>query len=168
MHPAKLVEQGMQPWGLSPFPPSFMASLFKAQPLAVFPRLPRRIFCVLSISFLFATFFVIYLPPAYVPRFFDALHFPAQHPSSSTRPLLLTLPSSGSHRHRINAQPPLTEHGKGDIWAQRADAVRNAFLHAINGYVAYAAPHDELRPLSKAPVDKCVLSVYRRALGPLT
>ena len=30
----------------------------------------------------------------------------------------------------------------------RADAVREAFRHAWNGYRRYAFPHDELRPVS--------------------
>ncbi|KAH9967562.1 seven-hairpin glycosidase [Russula dissimulans] len=130
-----------------------MSSLFQARPSAVFPRLPRSIFCVLLIFFLFATFFVLFLPPAYVPRFSDALHFPTQHPSATIRPLTFTSPSHGSHRHRIKTQRPLTDHRKGDIWAQRADAVRKAFSHALNSYVTYAAPHDELRPLSKTAID---------------
>jgi mannosyl-oligosaccharide alpha-1,2-mannosidase len=31
---------------------------------------------------------------------------------------------------------------------QRADAVREAFRHAWNGYKKYAFPHDELHPIS--------------------
>jgi hypothetical protein len=47
--------------------------------------------------------------------------------------------------------------GDGDVWVQRAEAVRGAFLEAYNGYVEHAAGHDELLPLSKAPTDKYVL-----------
>ncbi|KAL0955277.1 hypothetical protein HGRIS_004167 [Hohenbuehelia grisea] len=38
-------------------------------------------------------------------------------------------------------------------WARRAGEVRNAFLHAWNGYERYALPHDELMPLSDKPID---------------
>ncbi|KAI0247096.1 seven-hairpin glycosidase [Lactifluus subvellereus] len=72
------------------------------------------------------------------------------------RPPAFTLPDPESPRRRIKAQRPLTEHGghrNDDIWAQRADAVRSAFVHAYNNYATYAAPHDELLPLAKAPVD---------------
>lgn len=31
---------------------------------------------------------------------------------------------------------------------QRADAVKEAFQHAWNGYMKYAFPHDELHPVS--------------------
>ncbi|KAI0306131.1 glycoside hydrolase [Multifurca ochricompacta] len=40
-----------------------------------------------------------------------------------------------------------------DVWSQRAHAVREAFLHSYNGYLTHAAPHDELLPLSKVPID---------------
>jgi hypothetical protein len=55
----------------------------------------------------------------------------------------------------------------GDVWDRRADAVRNAFLRAYNSYVTYAAPYDELLPLSKAPMDTCVL-LYLMARAQLT
>ncbi|KAJ7784542.1 glycoside hydrolase family 47 protein [Mycena metata] len=35
-----------------------------------------------------------------------------------------------------------------EVWNQRAQDVRNAFRHAYVGYERYAAPHDELTPLS--------------------
>jgi len=31
---------------------------------------------------------------------------------------------------------------------QKADAVKEAFQHAWNGYIRYAFPHDELHPVS--------------------
>ncbi|KAH9967535.1 glycoside hydrolase [Russula dissimulans] len=102
-------------------------------------RLPTRIiFCVILLFFLFSTLF----------RLAHAVHFlPEQY-----RPTV-TPPSPASNRHRIKPQRPLADHRKGDVWARRADVVRSAFLDAYNSYVTYAAPHDELRPLSKTPSD---------------
>ncbi len=42
------------------------------------------------------------------------------------------------------------------VWSERADAVKNAFLHAYRGYQEYAGSHDELLPVSDAYVDKYV------------
>ncbi|OJT12443.1 Endoplasmic reticulum mannosyl-oligosaccharide 1,2-alpha-mannosidase [Trametes pubescens] len=39
------------------------------------------------------------------------------------------------------------------VWSERADAVKNAFLHAYRGYQEYAGSHDELLPVSDAYVD---------------
>ncbi|KAI0793718.1 seven-hairpin glycosidase [Fomes fomentarius] len=38
-------------------------------------------------------------------------------------------------------------------WSQRADAVRDAFLHAYRGYVKYAGSNDELLPVSNGAVN---------------
>jgi Glycosyl hydrolase family 47 len=127
-------------------------------------RLPTRIiFCVILLFFLFSTLLSIHLPPELIPsRLAHAVHFlPEQY-----RPTV-TPPSPASNRHRIKPQRPLADHRKGDVWARRADVVRSAFLDAYNSYVTYAAPHDELRPLSKTPSDKCVLSASL-PLRPLT
>jgi hypothetical protein len=70
-------------------------------------------------------------------------------------------------RHRIKAQRPLAVPAHDGPWEERADAVRGAFLHAYEGYLTYAAPHDELRPLSKRPVDKCVHPLPRLAVAPV-
>jgi hypothetical protein len=40
------------------------------------------------------------------------------------------------------------------IWAERANSVRKAFLHAYGEYERSAFPHDELLPLSRGWVDK--------------
>jgi hypothetical protein len=40
------------------------------------------------------------------------------------------------------------------VWDQRAEQVKRAFLHAYHGYEQYAAPHDELTPLSSGFSDK--------------
>lgn len=39
-------------------------------------------------------------------------------------------------------------------WSRRAEQVRHAFRHAYGNYERYAAPHDELKPLSQGKVDK--------------
>src|SRR5712671_4639286 len=118
----------------------------------------RSIFCVILFFLLFTSLLLILqvLPLTFVSsRFADAVHYlPEQYPPTVTPPPA----SPGSNRHRIKAQRPLADHRKGGVWAQRADVVRDAFLDAYNSYVAYAAPHDELRPLSKSPSDECVLS----------
>ncbi|KAH8987771.1 glycoside hydrolase [Lactarius hatsudake] len=61
----------------------------------------------------------------------------------------------GPPRHRVKAQRPLAGPmaAHDGPWAERADAVRGAFLHAYQGYLTHAAPHDELRPIAKLPVD---------------
>ncbi|KAI9460739.1 seven-hairpin glycosidase [Russula earlei] len=133
-------------------------SLLRVQPLFGFLRRPLVPFILFSL--VFGSFLVVFLPPTLAPRFIDVppspvvQHYPAPHISPPT----FTQPPSQpeSYRHRIKAQRPLTAsdgHRMGDVWARRADAVRDAFLHAYNGYLAHAAPHDELRPLSKAPID---------------
>jgi len=137
-----------------------MSSLFGDQPLSDFLR--RPLFRVLFLFLLFVIFFILFLPPTFVPSLADGLHH------SSIRPLIFAPPSPESLHHRIKAQRPLNkpldhDHQRGDIWARRADAVREAFLHAYDSYVAYAAPHDELLPLTKTPTDKCVLSPPLRA-----
>ena len=40
------------------------------------------------------------------------------------------------------------------VWQDRAGKVKRAFLHAYHGYERYAAPHDELKPLSRQPINK--------------
>lgn len=57
-------------------------------------------------------------------------------------------------RHpRPRPYPPPHPH---TIWQERAEKVKGAFLHAYDGYLKYAASHDELLPLSNAAVDKYV------------
>ncbi|KAJ6582035.1 glycoside hydrolase family 47 protein [Mycena capillaripes] len=41
-----------------------------------------------------------------------------------------------------------------EVWNQRAMDVKRAFLHAYHGYEQYAAPHDELTPLSSGFSDE--------------
>jgi len=124
--------------------------------------LSRPLFRVVLFCLLFGTFIFMFLPPSGLPRSMGAPNFPAHHRPSPMGPLVP--PQPGSHRHRTKPQRPLSgldDHRTGDVWEQRADAVREAFLKAYNSYVAQAAPHDELLPLTKAPTDKCVLFASR-------
>lgn len=43
-----------------------------------------------------------------------------------------------------------------ELWSARAGEVKAEFLHAYHAYEKYAMPRDELRPLSKGSIDKCV------------
>lgn len=48
------------------------------------------------------------------------------------------------------------------VWRERSDNVKRAFLHAYHGWERYAAPNDELKPLSKGFKNPCVHSFIRR------
>ena len=48
-----------------------------------------------------------------------------------------------------------------DVWETRAKDVKEAFLHAYHGYEKYAAPSDELLPLSDSRVNKYETGSYR-------
>ncbi|KAH9031564.1 seven-hairpin glycosidase [Lactarius hengduanensis] len=104
----------------------------------------RIILLCLFIIFLFATL----LPHTDPSDFFDLVPPEDQLPPIPHRPM-------GPPRHRIKAQRPLAGPmaAHDGPWAERADAVRGAFLHAYQGYLTHAAPHDELKPIAKIPVD---------------
>ncbi|KAJ7034530.1 glycoside hydrolase family 47 protein [Mycena alexandri] len=59
----------------------------------------------------------------------------------STRPL------NGPH------PPPMRLPVEGDLWGARAQAVREAFVHAYTGYQKYGLPHDEVKPMTGEAVD---------------
>ena len=46
------------------------------------------------------------------------------------------------------------------VWDRRAAEVRGAFIHAYGGYMRYAAPSDELKPVSNGRVNKYGTSFY--------
>jgi hypothetical protein len=131
---------------------------------------------VLLYLIVFGTFFAIFLPSAYVPPLLNRLaHLPDplthKHRPGPVHPPTFAPPQSRPHRHRIKVQRPVrrpddSDLQNGDVWAQRADAVRDAFLQAYNSYVTHAAPHDELQPLSRTPVDKCVHFTFVRGPRP--
>ncbi|KAH9166879.1 seven-hairpin glycosidase [Lactarius sanguifluus] len=106
--------------------------------------LVRIILLCLFIFFLFAAL----LPHTGPSRFFDLI--PPQD-------RLLPIPHHpmGPPRRRIKVQRPLADPtaAHNGPWAERADAVRGAFLHAYQAYLTYAAPHDELKPIAKLPVN---------------
>lgn len=54
------------------------------------------------------------------------------------------------HLHLYDPGRPTTS----DEWRARAEEVKQAFLHAYQGYELHAAPHDELKPLTNQSVDK--------------
>lgn len=43
------------------------------------------------------------------------------------------------------------------VWEQRAESVKQAFIHAYSGYEKHASLHDELRPLSNTSTNSWVL-----------
>lgn len=134
---------------LSPLLLSFMTRPFPG-------FLHRPLLRPLLFLFILGAFFILYLPPTNV-RLVNAPESPGQY-----RPLSFDPPQPGSNRHRIKVQRPITRpdaHRNKDVWAQRADAVRNAFSQAYNSYVTYASPYDELLPLSKRPVNTCVFFI---------
>ena len=119
---------------------------------------------ILFLFLVLVILFVALLPHSDAYRFLEDVA-PVSPQHQATRPPFYLSPFISPHpeqpsRHRIKVQRPLAEPGHGGPWAERADAVRGAFLHAYEGYLTHAAPHDELRPLSKRPVDKCVCPLH--------
>ncbi|KAK7687285.1 hypothetical protein QCA50_009790 [Cerrena zonata] len=62
-------------------------------------------------------------------------------------------PGSEPFHWHPHAPPPKIGPHHDSIWSNRALQVREAYLHAYQGYKTYALPHDELLPLSNKPVD---------------
>lgn len=149
---------------------SLMSTFFSTRPFAGVAH--RPLLRVLLYLIVFGSFFAFFFPSTHVPHLMKP---PPPHAHDRPRPMhppTFAPPPTRPHRHRINAQRPVTrpddhQNGPGDVWAERADAVRGAFLQAYNSYVTYAAPRDELRPVSKAPVDSCVLYYIERGIWAL-
>ncbi|KAI9453039.1 seven-hairpin glycosidase [Lactarius psammicola] len=126
--------------------------MFPSSPQSLYAVLRRPLFRIilfcLVLAFLFAAL-LLHTNPSHI--FEDNSLVPPQHQRLPVPPHLEEPP-----RHRIKIQRPLAETKvtHDGLWAQRADAVRGAFLHAYQGYLTHAAPHDELRPLSKIPADR--------------
>ena len=131
-----------------------MSTFFPSRPLACF--LHRPLFRIILFIFIFGTFFILFFPSIHLPSLINA----PQH----YRPLSFDPPQPGSNRHRIKVERPTANRNK-DVWAQRADAVRDAFLHAYGSYITYASPYDELLPLSKAPVNVYVIYISHYGLS---
>jgi hypothetical protein len=134
----------------------------------------RSLFRLVLFVLLFAAFLFTFLPSiTHASRFrLGTLNLPSHRRPATMRRPTFAPPQPSPRRHRIIATqrplPALGHHEAGDVWAERADAVRAAFLQAYNSYVEHAAPHDELLPLSKAPFDKCVPFASRDVCGRLT
>lgn len=62
----------------------------------------------------------------------------------------------GGERMDIGVAPPPTMNTNGGLWEERADRVRQAFLHAYRAYEKCATGWDELLPITCRGVDKCV------------
>lgn len=70
-------------------------------------------------------------------------------------PFLLHMSGSPPYRHRSpHRRPPPLSKVPSTIWSIRADQVKNAFLHAWDGYQRLAVPADELLPVSGGKVNK--------------
>lgn len=44
-----------------------------------------------------------------------------------------------------------------EVWNSRAEQVKQAFRHAYSGYARYAAPEDELTPLTNSGINMWVV-----------
>ncbi|KAF8637595.1 hypothetical protein AX17_002664 [Amanita inopinata Kibby_2008] len=66
------------------------------------------------------------------------------------------------YRNALTSRPSLLppkpykepEDVPSDVWEERASEVKHAFLHAYHGYETYAAPSDELLPVSNSQENK--------------
>jgi hypothetical protein len=93
---------------------------------------------------------------SYLPSYHDDFHFfddPPPPLPPPPPPIEAAPPRPEMHKNIPESPfiPPLPP-----SWAEAADRVRDAFKHSWNGYMEYAAPHDELRPVSQKINDKCV------------
>ena len=55
---------------------------------------------------------------------------------------------------KLSPFPQFEEEAPVHVWETRAEDVKDAFLHAYHGYEKYAAPFDELLPVSASGVNK--------------
>ncbi len=126
----------------------------------------RRPLVRITLLFLvFVTLFVVLLQHDSLPFSLETIPFVLPRPLPNF-PLPIPPRPDGLPLHRIKIHRPQAVPAHGGPWAERADAVRDAFLHAYNGYLTYAAPHDELLPLSKSPYDMCVYPLLCMASAP--
>lgn len=61
--------------------------------------------------------------------------------------LFLLFRNNGDHLNHLSFTKKLYM-TRQTVWDQRAEQVKRAFAHAYHGYEKYAAPHDELSPLT--------------------
>lgn len=62
-----------------------------------------------------------------------------------------------AHRPPPKLRPYPPPHAN-TLWNARAEQVKEAFLHAYRGYQQYAAPYDELLPVTNTAVNKWVVT----------
>ncbi|CAK5272571.1 unnamed protein product [Mycena citricolor] len=86
------------------------------------------------------TLVALYYASAYAPRRYQLSRIPSSF-FRSPRP-------QGGPR-----PPPIPVVDAGDVWGARAHEVREAFVHAYEGYRAYALPADEVRPMSGGSIN---------------
>ncbi|KAI9453041.1 seven-hairpin glycosidase [Lactarius psammicola] len=125
--------------------------MLNSPPQPLYGVLRRPLVRIILFCLVLVFLFVALLPHTDIPHLFgDISLVPPHHQRPPIPPHL-----EGPPHHRIKVQRPLagTIVGHDGPWSQRADAVRGAFLHAYQGYLSHAAPHDELRPLAKSPID---------------
>jgi hypothetical protein len=145
--------------------------MFVSYPHSLYGILRRPLVCILLFFIVLVIVFVALLPNPSASRLLENFALlPPQH--QVPRPPLHSSPFISSHlgqlsHHRIKVQLLLAEPGHDGPWAQRADAVRGAFLHAYRGYLTHTAPHDELCLLTNSSVDKCVCPRPRLAAAPV-
>lgn len=99
--------------------------------------IPLLVACLFVLWILFAPFSGSPIPPPfYKPYQSESGKRPQQYPPPRPYP-----------------PPPRPNVAKGQ-WEERAQRVRDAFLHAWNGYQKYAAGWDELLPVNGGRVNK--------------
>lgn len=64
-------------------------------------------------------------------------------------------------------RPAVPAYTPPDVWDDRALQVKRAFQHAYHGYERYAAPHDELKPLSNNVKNSCADQLLPCRMFPL-
>ncbi|THG95752.1 hypothetical protein EW026_g5958 [Hermanssonia centrifuga] len=106
--------------------------------------IPRLITFVLGASIV--TWTILYIVSPH-PNDFDWLNDPQPYGRSRYPPL--RPPPRPS-------QPPIVIVSE---WDKRAEEVKDAFLHAYRGYEQYAAPHDELLPLTSQWIDNVYIAI---------
>lgn len=93
----------------------------------------------------------IVLPISVIALLWTLQSFSYSDPASSSFPASAMVPffNPDAASLRPAYDPPKS-------WQDAAQQVKQAFLYSYHGYEKYAIPHDEVMPLSRAGVDKCV------------
>ncbi|ETW78797.1 glycoside hydrolase family 47 protein [Heterobasidion irregulare TC 32-1] len=114
--------------------------------------LRRPLFRIVTFSLALLVFLYLFLPPTVFPygeyhpeghHFLDDYSPPPRHPR----------PPPHRHGHGGGPHRPHKHDASTDLWASRAAEVKGAFVDAYTAYKEHASGHDELLPLTNAPVD---------------